>query len=146
MLPISSALQREFEEYLRKNVIPEGLQGLHKKWLRSYLDFSRKYDLPAAQRDSLPPFMQKLQEKKQTRVQQEQAERAVTLYYEILRAKNPSNREPLIQAGSPQRYADSRRLGGSPVRERAGKSVQYEEAIPPVARFSGSSATASGLS
>jgi hypothetical protein len=31
MLPISSALQREFEEYLRKNVIPEGLQGLLKK-------------------------------------------------------------------------------------------------------------------
>jgi hypothetical protein len=51
--------------------------------LRYYLDFCQKYNFPPAQADSLPRFVRKLQEKKQTTVQQEQAACAIKLYYEI---------------------------------------------------------------
>jgi integron integrase len=145
MLPILPALQAQFEEHLKKKSIPVGLHGLHKKWLRYYLDFCRKYDCPAGQTESLPRYIQKLREKKQTTMQQEQAARAVTLYYEILKANSPSDSGPLVQAADPQEYAFSHDLEGSSVRERGGKPVRYEKAIPPVARFSASSVSESGF-
>jgi hypothetical protein len=37
------------------------------------LDFCEKYKLPARQKESLPEFLRKLQEKRQTKAQQEQA-------------------------------------------------------------------------
>jgi len=43
-----------------------------KKWLRYYLDFCEKYQFPAARKESLPEFLGKLREKRQTRAQQEQ--------------------------------------------------------------------------
>ena len=76
MLAIPSALQAQFEEYLRNKAIPNSLQGPYKKWLRYYLDFCQKYRFPPIHKDSLPPFIRKLQEKKQTKVQQ-----AKTLFY-----------------------------------------------------------------
>ena len=87
MLAIPSALQAQFEEYLRNKAIPNSLQGAYKKWLRYYLDFCQKYHFPPIHKESLPPFIRKLQEKKQTKVQQEQAVMAITLYYEVLTAK-----------------------------------------------------------
>jgi len=42
MLAIPSALQAQFEEYLRNKAIPNSLQGAYKKWLRYYLDFCQK--------------------------------------------------------------------------------------------------------
>jgi hypothetical protein len=146
MLPIPPALQGQFEEYLKKKSIPVRLHGLHKKWLRYYLDFCRRYDLPPAQGESLPRYIQKLREKNQTTMQQEQAARAVTLYYEILKTKSPFDSEPLIQDAERQEYAFSHYLEGSSVRERGGKPVLYEKAIPSVARFSASSATERGFS
>ena len=47
MLAIPSALQAQFEEYLRNKEIPNSLQGAYKKWLRYYLDFCQKYHFPA---------------------------------------------------------------------------------------------------
>ena len=78
MLAIPSALQAQFEEYLRNKAIPNSLQGAYKKWLRYYLDFCQKYRFPPIHKDSLPHFIRKLQEKKQTKVQQEQAVMAIT--------------------------------------------------------------------
>jgi hypothetical protein len=89
MLAIPPALQAKFEEHLKEKSIPEGLHGLHKKWLRYCLDFCRKYDCPPAQGESLPRFIQKLREKRQTNAQQEQAANAVKLYYDALPAKSP---------------------------------------------------------
>ena len=70
MLAIPSALQAQFEEYLRNKAIPNSLQGAYKKWLRYYLDFCQKYHFPPIHKDSLPHFIRKLQEKKQTKIQQ----------------------------------------------------------------------------
>jgi len=42
MLPIPSALQKQFEEHLQNKAIPKVLQWAYKKWLRYYLDFCQK--------------------------------------------------------------------------------------------------------
>jgi hypothetical protein len=86
MLPIPPELQAQFEEHLGKRVIPNGLHGVYKKWLRYYLDFCQKYRFPPIHNHSLPRFIQKWQEKKQTNALQEQATNAIKLYYETLGA------------------------------------------------------------
>jgi hypothetical protein len=57
MLPIPSALQARFEEELRIRAIQKNLQWVYKKWLRYYLDFCSKYNLPPKQKSSLPQFI-----------------------------------------------------------------------------------------
>jgi len=87
MLTIPSALQEQFEAYLRNKKVPNSLKGSCKKWLRYYLDFCHKYYFSPTCKESLPHFTRKLQEKKQTKLQQEQAVKAVTLYYEMVKEK-----------------------------------------------------------
>jgi hypothetical protein len=91
-----SALQSRLEEHLRNNAIPNNLHGLYQKWLRYYLDFCQKYHVPPKHEKSLPPFIQKLQEKQQSKARQEQAVRAITLYYAIL--KKNGHFLPLLQS------------------------------------------------
>ena len=55
-------------------------QAVYQKWLRYYLDFCRKYNFPQTQRGSLTHFLMKLQEKKQTKAQQDQASHSISLY------------------------------------------------------------------
>lgn len=55
--------------------------------MRFYLDFCQKYGFPAAQRDSLSSFLRKLQEKRQTKIQQDQAAEAIGLLYLALEEK-----------------------------------------------------------
>lgn len=84
MLRIPSQLQAQFENRLRNRSVPKENHGLYKKWLRYYLDFCEKYKLPARQKESLPEFLGKLQEKRQTKAQQEQAASAIGLFYKII--------------------------------------------------------------
>jgi len=84
MLAISSALQSKFEEQLQLRAIPGILHGTYQKWLRYYLDFCQKYRCPPRQEKSLLPFLKKLQDKRQSRIQQNQAVKAIRLYYDIL--------------------------------------------------------------
>ena len=83
MLAIPSTLQKQFEKYLISKAISNTSHGVYKKWLRYYLDFCRKYHFSPEHQTSLPHFIQKLQEKRQTRSQQEQASKAIALYYQI---------------------------------------------------------------
>jgi hypothetical protein len=85
MLAIPSALQSQFDASMRNKAVPNQLQGDYKKWLRYYLDFYQKYRFPSDRQGSLPRFIQKLQEKKQTDEQRRQAIRAISLYYEIVK-------------------------------------------------------------
>ena len=80
MLAIPYALQTQFEEYLQNKATPNRLQGEYKKWLRYYLDFCQKYKFSPTHKESLPHFIHKLQEKKQTKERQEQAVMAITVY------------------------------------------------------------------
>ena len=86
MLAIPSTLRNQFEGYLKSKTVPKKYHGLYKKWLQYYLDFCRKYDFSPDNPESLPHFIQKLRDKKQTEIQQEQANVAITLYYQLLKA------------------------------------------------------------
>ena len=100
MLKISSSLQARFEAYLRNNQVPNRAYTSYKKWLRFYLDFCRKYHFSPTQRESLPHFLDKLREKKQTKTQQQQASHAISLYYELLQ-----HAEPLVDAHPPPKVS-----------------------------------------
>jgi integron integrase len=134
MLPIPPELQAQFEEHLAKRLIPNGLHGVYKKWLRYYLDFCQKYRFPPTYTQSLPRFIKKLQEKKQTKAQQEQAVTAITLYYEVLKAKGSPNKEPLRESTHPPRYAPFNGKKRFSIREPSVRPFQYEKGTPPVSR------------
>ena len=87
MLAIPSPIQKEFEKYLRNKAIPDKYHGEYKKWLRYYLDFCQKYHFAPGLRESLSQFIQKLQEKRQTKPQQERAIKSITLFYEMVMAR-----------------------------------------------------------
>jgi hypothetical protein len=66
--------------------VPTDLHSFYRKWLRFYLDFCQKYRFPETERKSLDHFLLKLQEKKQTDVQRQQAAHAIMLFYEIVKS------------------------------------------------------------
>ncbi len=101
MLSIPSALMSKFDEQLQIRAIPSALHGAYQKWLRYYLDFCQKYHFPPKHEKSLPPFMQKLQEKRQSKVQQEQAAAAITIYYDILREMGKIGMDHPLKPASP---------------------------------------------
>jgi integron integrase len=146
MLAIPSELQAQFEEHLGKRAIPKDLHGMYKKWLRYYLDFCRKYRFPPTHKQSLPRFIKKLQEKKQTNAQQEQATNAIKLYYDTLPAKHPSKPEPLIQPAGLQKYGAYHGRERFSIREPNESPVQYKERTPPLSRNSPPSAPVRGFS
>ncbi len=116
MLTIPEALQAQFEAGLRNKAIPKQTHGLYKKWLRYYLDFCHKYHLPHAHGDSLAPFLNKLQEKKQTKAQQQQASQAIALYYELIHVRDARTHVPLATKDRPPEkapHASSHRAGSS---------------------------------
>jgi hypothetical protein len=80
--------------------------GSYKKWLRYDLDFRAKCHFPAQHGESLFEFPGKLEEKRQSKAQQEQPASAIGLFYEIYREKPPSQK-PLMAIG----------LGGATPRE-----------------------------
>lgn len=135
MLPIPPELQARFEERLAKRLIPNGMHGVNKKWLRYYLDFCQKYRFPPTHKESLPRFIHKLQEKKQTNAQQQQATSAIRLYHETLGAKSPSKHEPLSQPPGPERYPPLGDGENFSIHEFRAKPVQYEKSKPLVSRI-----------
>jgi len=93
MRQIPDSINSKLKNSLIKNEIPQKNQGFYLKWLRYYLDFCHKYGLKEYDRQSLPDFINKLNEKKQTAAQQQQAARAINIYYGLIHS----------QAGYPQR-------------------------------------------
>ena len=84
MINIPKQISTHYDILLNKKKILERDINNYKKWLRYYLDFCQKYNFPHFEGESLPHFLEKLQEKNQTKVQQKQASHAVSLYYEWL--------------------------------------------------------------
>ena len=117
MLNIPAPLLLQFEARLRRKAIPKPEHAAYIKWLRDYLDFCQKYHFPPAQRESLPHFLNKLQEKKQTNAQQRQASRAVSLYYELRRSGDAPAEE-------------HKRRGGGEVAEIRGRGDAAQEYRP----------------
>lgn len=85
MKPVPEVLVAAFTATCKRQSEPQSALGAYLGWLRFYLDFCFKYREPPREADSLQPFLQKLAAKNQSREKQEQAARAVGLYYETMR-------------------------------------------------------------
>ncbi|MEW6186534.1 MAG: integron integrase [Thermodesulfobacteriota bacterium] len=129
MLAIPSGLQTRFEAYLREKAVPIQLHGEYKKWLRYYLDFCQKYKFPPTRNGSLPPFIHKLQEKRQTEEKRREAVRAITLYYELVKQDSRLSEKPGPASAPPSRYLESNKKNRS-FRETPSGSGTYQKSIP----------------
>ena len=105
MLNLPSALRTEFDTCLRNAAIPQPAHAAYTTWLRYYLDFCQKYHFLHAQKESLPRFLHKLQEKKQTKAQQQQASHAVSLYDELMRFRASHSDVPSLTNDAPPEKA-----------------------------------------
>ena len=94
MKQIPAPLNSKFNTLLIKNKIPQRSRVHYLKWLRYYLDFCHKYGLKEYDTQSLPDFINKLKQKKQTAAQQQQAAEAVNIYYGIIQIKKLEVKEP----------------------------------------------------
>ena len=83
MLSVDKQLPARYRALLLRDGAPIAEHSAYLKWLGYYLDFCSKYHFPDRGTESLPPFLDKLEEKRQTKAQQEQAGRAIKLYYEM---------------------------------------------------------------
>jgi integron integrase len=150
MLNLPSALRIEFDTCLRNAAIPKPAHAAYRKWLRYYLDFCQKYHFPHAQQESLPRFLHKLQEKKQTKAQQQQASHAVSLYYELMHCRDShSDVSSLTKDNSPEKVLDGSphrpgslpsETGASPQARPAGKAPDQ---LPPKTVSSSNAASSS---
>jgi len=95
MRKIHDALNAQFDALLVKNKIPQKFHSHYLKCLRYYLDFCQKYQFNESNSQSLPNFIRKLKEKRQTDVQQKQANEAIHIYYELIRSKSSNNTSEL---------------------------------------------------
>jgi hypothetical protein len=79
MVNIPEKLNARFKAFLHESKLSVTLHNYDRKWLRYDLDYCNKCQLPLLSSGSLPHFLNKLREKKQTGFQQEQAGEAVSL-------------------------------------------------------------------
>lgn len=84
MQAIPADVVEVYEERLSKAKVPASSHDFYKKWLRYFLDFCHKYGHDASDPKNLPPFIEKLESKKQSPAYQRQAQHAVILYHELL--------------------------------------------------------------
>ena len=64
-----------------------------------------KYNFPSTHQESLPPFIRKLEEKRQTKAQQERASNSINLYYQIVKTKATSNNTKVLKSEDHKKYA-----------------------------------------
>jgi integron integrase len=97
MKQIPKPLSSNYETSLTQNKIPQRDRFLYLKWFRYYLDFCHKYGLKEYETQSLPAFINKLKEKKQTPAQQEQAAHAIKIYYGLIHSQSGSPQKKQVQ-------------------------------------------------
>ena len=83
MLILPTAIIEQYDNLLLDKSFSDKDKALYKKWLRFYWDFCHKYQHDAFHLDSLPLFIQKLQDKNQSVQQQNQANYSVSLFFEM---------------------------------------------------------------
>ena len=83
MRQLPDDLNQSFSQMLISKSLRKPEQYFCSKWLRYYWDFCHKYHHNPFLPESLPLFLAKLQEKKQTEQQQNQARFAIHILYEM---------------------------------------------------------------
>ena len=80
---IPQQLLVQYDSQLNAKEISIKFHGVYRKWLRFYLDFCHKYGHNPNLSGSLPKFINKLREKKQSNPQKKQAYDSILIYYEM---------------------------------------------------------------
>jgi hypothetical protein len=83
MYQIPPQMTARYEQLLLNSDIPSEQYRYYRKWVRYYWDFSHKYTCEAANPKTLARFLEKLHSKKQSQSQQEQAQKAILLFYQL---------------------------------------------------------------
>ena len=111
MIQIPAQLLSQYTTFIIQKGLPSRKQPYYVKWIRFYLDFCHKYNFKQGTKKSLPAFMEKLREKKQSEKQRRQANHAVTLYFELVfrSVKKTKNNEPQEQKGTGNQTFHSRK-------------------------------------
>lgn len=90
MLAVPPEFTLRYEAWLAQRRIVAGQRPHYHKWLRYFLDFCHKYSLDVMARSSLPAFQEKLRAKHQPEALRQQAEQAVSLYWEMVSSTTES--------------------------------------------------------
>jgi integron integrase len=143
LLPIPVELSRQFEAQLKQLEISDRYRPHYIRWLRYYWDFCHKYGHEPTNRQSFPPFDEKLRAKKQAHFQRQQAAHAVSIFY-ALTNRDPTRQEDIgAQDSSGKRPARTGSVAASvrtPVAATAPRLVSAGPTHPladadPAARF-----------
>jgi hypothetical protein len=97
MKQIPQPTKVRYDVLLAQHHIPATLQPYYLKWVRYYVDFCQKYRFEESEKKSLPHFISKLKEKKQTDQQQNQAFDAVSIFFELEPVKNVRETNPFYE-------------------------------------------------
>jgi integron integrase len=137
---ISQELSNKFDYQLDKNQVPSKDYSLFKKWLRYYINFCTKYGHDSKHQDSLPRFINKLREKKQTRQPQKQAYDSILMYYAVYdirpewAKKSPSSHETEQRSSvveePKQSYAPTHMTGWESVYNRLSDEIKIRHYSP----------------
>jgi len=95
MLTLSADLEKSYEALLMLRNIPVARQPYYIKWLRYFLDYCSKYPSDNGNTDQVRRFLEKLQSKKQSSFQCQQAAHAVSLYFEVTNSA-PASQEAVL--------------------------------------------------
>ena len=79
MIPLPPQIANQFNTLLVEQAISNSVCAYYRKWLRYYWDFCHKYQFDPVCRQSLSPFLQKLQDKNQAESLRKQAHHAVSI-------------------------------------------------------------------
>ena len=114
MQTIPADILEPYTAVLNKRAVPVSCHADYRKWLRYFLDFQNKYPLPEPKSEQVRLFILKLQEKKQTQAQLNQAAHALSLFFETqLRKKHI----PTFQYRATNRRSDGGATAGLPLQE-----------------------------
>ena len=83
MIPVPYTVMNDYVAILTRSEIPPANIENYKKWLRYFYDFSVNYLDTDEKAQKVKLFLEKLQSKKQTPAQCQQAAHAISLYFEM---------------------------------------------------------------
>ena len=84
MIPLPENLLSAFNHFMVQRQVPPDQQPYFRKWLNYYVDFCHRYRHAYDQHSSLAAFHRKLTEKGHSVTSHQQAEEAITLYFDML--------------------------------------------------------------
>ena len=130
MVTLPPELSRLYTTWLARHGVAVAQQPPYTTWLRYYWDFCQKYAREPTARQSFPPFREKLRAKRQSEAQCQEAEAAVSLYYELVGPAPARDPQPPAEGGAPPAAAAQ----GAPQEIRASSLARLARTDPALTR------------